>query len=133
MTREQDELRELIREAHAATKDLRQVMKEFRQLGNDLNDRLIATGIDLAVRHEARVVQLSDDTYNRLETKYREYFDGLAAAIKTDKMKITHIALMRSDDDTDDMVNALSNVEVYPPDSPVTDENESGEATDEQT
>ena len=119
MTVEQDEMRELLREIHGATKDLRHAIKEARQLSDDLHKRFTDTALDLLNGHEQRVVELSDGMYNRLDSTYRRYFDGLTAAIQKDEMKVTHIALTRSFADDDSTADAFTeNIKILPPDPP---------------
>ena len=115
MTDEQDALRELLREVHGATRDLRLAIKEAKQLAQSLNDEFTETALNLLNAHNKRVVEVSDSMYEDLEKTYRRYFDGLASAIKEDNMRVTHIGLMRSDKEHSSFTQTVNNMNVMPP------------------
>jgi Sec-independent protein translocase protein TatA len=112
---EQNALRELLREVHGATRDLRSAIKEAKQLAQSLNDEFTESALNLLNAHEKRVVEVSDVVHKDLEKSYRRYFDGLASAIKEDNMRVTHIGLMRSEKEHSSFSQVVNNISVLPP------------------
>ncbi len=103
----EDALKSLIREAHECIKDLRKVIKEARQLHEADREDLIRCGVEAVNANIKRVGELVDESFADIQKDYKAWFDDLARDIKTDRMRVTHIALVRSNPDDESAIDNI--------------------------